>query len=93
MWDLFKTLPEFLLIALVVSAALLFIKNKRTRNRVAAIAGVLGLIWFLGMVILAMLTRGSPIAVAAVFVLLCALMFVIHYGSRALAKRENPPKS
>lgn len=93
MWELFKLLGDLLLTGLVVSAVFMSIKNKRIRNTLAAIAGVLGLFWFLVVLIFSVGAYGSLVGAVALFVFLCLLMFLIHYGSRALSTRAKPPKS
>jgi len=93
MWEFVKILGDFLLTVLVVSAVLMSIRNKRIRNTLAAIAGVLGLVWFLVVLIFSVGYGGSLVAAVALFVFLCLLMFLIHYGSRALSTRAKPPKS
>ena len=94
MWELFNSLGDFFLTVLVVSTALMFIKNKRIRNTIAAVAGVLGLLWFLVvLIIFSVETGGFLVGGIALLVFLCLLMFLIHYGSGAFSKRANPPKS
>ena len=92
MGELFKSLGDFLLTFLVVSTALMFIKNKRIRNTLAAVVGVLGLFWFLVVLILSVGAGGFLVAAVALLVCLCLLIFLIHYGSRAFSKHTNPPK-
>jgi hypothetical protein len=93
MWEVVKSLADVFLAVLAVSTGLIFIKNKRTRNTLAAIVGVLGLLWFLWVLIVTVFTRGSVAAFVAAFVLLCLLIFVIHFGARAHSKRTGQPRS
>ena len=92
LWDLVKSFGDLLIFALLASAILTQIKNKNARNALAAIAAVLGLLWLLASLAMSVLTSNSLLLVVLLFVLLFGLMFLIHYGSKAMSKRVNTPR-
>jgi uncharacterized membrane protein len=83
MSDFFKFFGEFFLTVLIVSAVLLSIKNERTRNALASVAALFGLLWLLLVLIVLALARGTVAVYVAVFLLLCLLMFLIHFWRKA----------
>jgi uncharacterized membrane protein YhaH (DUF805 family) len=79
MWEVVKSLADVFLAVPAVSTGLIFVKNKRTRN--TQLSASLALLWFLWVLIVTVFTRGSVAAFVAAFVLLCLLIFVIHFGA------------